>query len=132
MSRSGYLDYCDDTLALGRWRAQVLSATRGKRGQALFKDLAAAMDAMPVKRLISEALECKGEHCALGVVGAKRGVDMEHIDPEDSEVVAANFDIASQLACEIVFQNDENGPWGGETPEERWTRIRAWVQEQIK
>ena len=34
MGRHGYTDDCDDDpLALGRWRAQVASSIRGKRGQ---------------------------------------------------------------------------------------------------
>ena len=41
MSRSGYCDDYgdDDPLALGRYRAQVNSAIRGKRGQALLRRL---------------------------------------------------------------------------------------------
>jgi len=49
MTRHGYVDDSEDTLAYGRWRAQVQSAIRGKRGQAFLKELAAAMDAMPEK-----------------------------------------------------------------------------------
>ena len=55
MSRSGYVD-CDDPLAAGRWSAQVKSAMRGKRGQAFLRELASAMDAMPVKELIADEL----------------------------------------------------------------------------
>ena len=99
MSRSGYHDDCDDYLEYGRWRAQVRSATRGKRGQALFKELAEAMDAMPVKRLITEVLKAKdGSVCALGVVGQKRGLSIEEIDPDDSGIPVAEVPFHIQPA----------------------------------
>ena len=132
MSRSGYSDDIDDILMLGRWRGMVTSATRGKRGHKLFKDLLEALDAMPVKELIDEVLEDSEGVCALGCLGKKRGLDMTNLDPEEPELVAKAFDIAPCLAQEIVFENDEAGPYGGETPSERWIRIRKWVSEQIK
>jgi hypothetical protein len=168
MSRSGYCDDLDDPLALGRWRAQVRSATRGKRGQKLLRDMLAALDAMPEKRLVSGVLEVsseidernaqkwvdmfkdpdaanryrehyvatrpssfkEGDVCALGALGRVRGLDMTELDPEQPESVAAAFDVAEPLAREIVYMNDE-GTWRIETPEERWTRMRAWVESQI-
>jgi hypothetical protein len=50
---------------------------------------------------------------------------MQTLDPDEPEDVAATFDIATQLAQEIVYENDE-GPYG-ETPKQRWTRMRDWV-----
>ena len=35
------------------------------------------------------------------------------------------------MAAEIVFMNDE-GSYLAETPEQRWTRMRKWVGEQLK
>lgn len=130
MSRSGYIDDYDDDLQLGRWRGMVASATRGKRGQKLFRDLLAALDAMPEKALITEELEADGNVCALGALGLQRDIDMANLDPEEPEHVAAAFDIATCLAQEIVYMNDE---WGGrnETPEQRWARMRGWVSKQI-
>lgn len=130
MSRSGYSDDLDP-LTLGRWRGQVSSAIRGKRGQALLRDTLAALDAMPVKELITNELVADGQFCTLGVVGAKRGIDMQKIDPGDSDLVAKAFNIAEPLAQEIVFMNDE-ASWHAETPAQRWSRMRAWVAEQIK
>lgn len=77
MSRSGYTDdYDEDPLANGRWRAQVKSAIRGKRGQAFLRELADAMDAMPEKVLIAEELvDADGDACAIGVVCKARGID---------------------------------------------------------
>lgn len=60
MSRSGYHDDLD-TLELGRWRGRVASAIRGKRGQKLLRDLLAALDAMPEKRLVSDVIEVSAE-----------------------------------------------------------------------
>ena len=132
MSRSGYSDDVDNW-ALIRWRGMVASATRGKRGQAFFKDLLAAMDEMPVKELIAEDLEVPetGEVCALGCLGKKRGVDLAALDPQEPDAVAKVFDIAPCLAQEIVYENDE-GTSILETPAERWTRMRKWVEAQIK
>jgi hypothetical protein len=45
--------------------------------------LVAALDAMPDKRLIAHELRKNGEVCALGSVGAARGLDLEALDPED-------------------------------------------------
>jgi hypothetical protein len=113
-----------------RWRGQVASATRGKRGQQLIKDAIEALDALPEKKLIARDLECNGQYCTLGAVGAKRGIDLKPLDPEDYEAVAATFDVASPLAREIVFMNDE---WGNydETPEGRWFRMRNWLASQL-
>lgn len=139
MSRSGYSDDCDN---LALWRGAVDAAIHGKRGQALLRDLRDALDAMPVKRLIAGELVEDGEYCALGVLGAKRGMDMEHIDPDDSERVGKMFNIARAMAAEIVYVNDEEGAqyadvagvwrYVPESPEIRWARVRKWVDEQIK
>lgn len=108
MSRSGYSDDIDHW-ALLRWRGQVASAIRGKRGQKLLRELAEALDAMPVKELYQDALKTnEGQFCALGVVGNARGIDLEAIDPEDPDCVASAFDIAHQLAQEIAYLNDEH------------------------
>lgn len=129
MSRSGYSDDIDNW-ELIKWRGQVASAIRGKRGQKLLKELAEAMDAMPIKRLIAHELKENGSYCALGVVGEKRGIAIENIDPSDAETVAKEFDIAEQLAKEIVFHNDEGcSDW--ETPEDRWKYMREWVGSKI-
>lgn len=131
MSRSGYSEDCDDQWAHIRWRGQVASATKGKRGQKLLTELADALDSMAVKELITNSLKDEnGNFCTLGVLGAKRGLDMSGIDPERSEVVADAFDIAEPLAREIVFENDENTHYM--TPSERWEYMRKWVQRKIK
>lgn len=136
MSRSGYNDddcECDTAaaLALGRWRAQVASAIRGQRGQTFLQEMVAALDAMSEKRLIANDLVRDGQVCAIGALGAARGIDMSRLDPDDYDAVADAFGIAHQLAQEIVWANDEAGSYK-ETPEARWQRMREWVANRIK
>lgn len=134
MSRSGYNDCCDiEQWDLIRWRGAVASAIRGKRGQAFLKEMLAAMDALPEKRLITGELQDAYDPnavCALGAVGLARGQDMSQIDPEEHEEVAAEFDVAHAMACEILWENDECGP-RKETPEARFLRVRAWIENRI-
>ena len=131
MSRSGYSDDYDAG-QITMWRGQVASAIRGRRGQRLLRDLRAALDAMPNKALIANELEtAEGEVCALGAVGKMRGLDMSNLDPEDSDTVADTFDIARQMACEIVFINDEASIYP-ETPEQRYERVRRWVESKLR
>ena len=128
MSRSNYTDDLDNW-ELIKWRGQVASAIRGKRGQALLRDLLAALDAMPAKRLIAYEFEDEGEHCALGALGFARGMDLTDLDPADSDMVAVAFNIAAPLAREIMFMNDD---YPRHTPEKRWQIVRQWVEEQIR
>ena len=129
MSRSEYTEDCDGWDFV-RYRGAVTSAMRGKRGQVLLIELADAMDAMQVKELIAHELVKQGGVCALGVVGQKRGIALESIDPEDSRTVAEQFNIANAMAQEIVFVNDE-AAWDDESPQQRWSRMRRWVDINI-
>lgn len=130
MSRSGYSEDRDDQWALIRWRGAVASAIRGKRGQAFLHEMLDALDALPEKKLVALELESEGQVCAIGAVGRSRGVDMKTLDPEDYEGVAAAFGVATPMAQEIVWMNDEAGPWK-ETDEQRFERMRRWVVRQI-
>lgn len=131
MSRSNYSDECDGW-ALIRWRGAVNKAIKGARGQQLLKEMLAALDAMPVKRLITnDLIQPTGEVCALGCLGKARGVNMDDIDPEDPESVATLFGVAPALVQEIAYMNDDYYRWIT-TPEKRWELIRGWVAKQIK
>ncbi len=137
MSRSGYSDdYDDENGALAMYRGVIASATRGKRGQRFFRDLVAALDALPAKRLVANNLEADGEVCALGAVGKYRGIDLEPLEDCDTLDLGSKFDIAAQLAAETMYENDEGYymRYGElpETPEHRWMRIRKWAAEQIR
>jgi len=129
MSRSGYSEDLDNWQLI-KWRGMVASAIRGKRGQKFLTELLAALDAMPEKRLIADELEAEGEVCAIGALGRVRGVDMSELDPECPDQVASVFDIAECLAQEVVYENDECSRYQ-ETPEQRWTRMRAWLVSKI-
>ncbi len=146
MGRSGYIedcgDYDDDNRSL-LWRGAVKSAMRGKRGQAFLKELLAAMDALPAKRLVAGDFEApetgmpfalRRDVCALGAVGRARGVDMQkgefaYGEDANAENIAGEFGIAHALASEIMYANDEGSY--RETPEARFERMRKWVADQI-
>lgn len=91
-----------------------------------------ALDSLPNKRLIKGELEEDGEVCAIGSVGLRRGIDMSNIDPHDRESLSAAFGIPSALAAEIMYENDDANHWKKETAEQRWQRIRNWVENNIK
>lgn len=131
MSRSGYTDDMDDTWQFIKWRGQVASAIRGTRGQELIADLLKALDSLPEKVLITEELvNEEGDVCALGAVGKLRGIPkLEAIDPEDPDQVASAFNIAPQLAQEIVYLNDE---YEDATPQVRFERMRKWAISHLK
>jgi hypothetical protein len=112
MSRSGYTDDIEDNWRLIMWRGRVASAIRGKRGQALLRDLLAALDAMPDKRLYPNRFgTADGEFCALGALGAARGTKMDDLgdadDGCDERLVAERFGVAAPLVQEIMYENDE-------------------------
>jgi hypothetical protein len=129
MSRSGYSEDLD-SWDLIRWRGQVTSAIRGKRGQQFFRDLVMALDAMPEKVLIAKELENDEGVCALGSLGKARGIDISVIDPENPQQVSEMFNIAQCLAQETVYINDERGGWN-ESPQHRWERVRRWAENQL-
>lgn len=138
MSRSGYSDECEN---LWLYRKAVENAIRGKRGQDFLRELLAAMDAMPVKRLIADELvDAEGSFCTLGVIGAARGVDLKALDYTDPDALGEAFGIARSMAAEIEFENDDYfsfhnyaaGRYESETPEQRWERMRHWVASNIK
>lgn len=133
MNRSGYSDDEDDQLAYGRWRAQVASAIRGKRGQAFLRELAAAMDAMPEKELFAgELIGPGGGCCTLGVVCQSRGIDVTGWNLDDAGRIARELGIAEQLVREIENLNDDAAwHYDDDTPERRWQRMRAWVESKI-
>ena len=129
MSRS---DYTDDGEAVNLWRGAVASALRGSRGQAFLREMLASLDALPEKKLIAaDLVSPAGEVCALGAVGKSRSLPMETVVPEDYESVARLFGIAEAMQREIVFLNDEGGPYD-ETPDARWRRMRNWVVRNIR
>lgn len=110
----------------------MASAIRGKRGQSFLKEMLAALDALPAKRLIRNELQDEYEHnavCALGAVGRARRLPMDTVDPYDHESVASLFGIPHALASEVMFMNDD--AWWRLPPDELFTKMRGWVESQI-
>ena len=131
MSRSGYSEDCDG-YELNLWRGAVNQAIKGKRGQAFLREALAALDSMPEKRLIQDSLHdpVAGEFCTLGIVGAKRGMNLEAMENYEPKTIARAFGISLALAAEIMFENDESCSYR-QTPETRWARMSAWVESNI-
>jgi len=132
MSRSGYTDdEGDDPLQYGRWRGRIKSAIRGARGQQFLRDALAALDAMPEKRLIvEELLDDEKEVCTLGAVLIAKGADPSQFDPHDHDGLGKALNIAPCLVQEIEFENDDE--WAPTTPEQRWQRMRRYIEKLIK
>jgi len=108
MSRHGYNEDCDGLWAMIRWQGAVASAIRGRRGQALLRRMAEALDAMPDKRLIAgDVVREDGSCCALGAIAKREGINVGHLDPEDADKVAITFNVAPALAREVTYQNDD-------------------------
>lgn len=154
MSRSGLSDDCDEQWMFAAYRGRVSNATRGKRGQKFYREMLAALDAMPKQELHAEVFDesADGKVCALGALCRVKGIDTTEFDPEDdyaAEVLAGKLDVADCLTREVIYWNDEgghnryihlehrnlHGEWSAtllESPYERWQRMRAWVAKQIK
>lgn len=137
MSRAEYSDDLDQWMMI-RWRGQVTSAIRGKRGQAFLRELLAVLDAMPEKKLVRGEFELEGAYCALGAVAKARGLPLEQFDPDDATRVGKHFNIANPLAREIMFENDEFIHWDPAIgrvreidDEGRWRHMREWVAQRI-
>lgn len=136
MSRSGYCEDIGDVENYGLYRATVARAIRGKRGQAFLREMAAALDAMPEKKLIANALVEDGtngyECCAIGAVCLARGTDVSKVNYEDPEEVAKAVGISRSLAAEIEWENDEGfESYKEDAPQKRWRYMRKWVESNL-
>lgn len=134
-----------DWLQWGRWSAAAKKAIGGKRGQALLRELEAALLALPNKRLIAGDFTENGEVCALGALAVKRKTDSgtdrlracHEVGEEfaniydDSQAVAEHLSMTHTLAWEVMEKNDNNRFYSS-TPGQRYEGVLAWVREQIK
>lgn len=133
MSRSGYSDECEN---IELYRRAVENAIKGKRGQAFLREMAKALDEMPEKKLIADELVSNEGVCAIGAVCKARCLDVSEIDYDNPDSVARVVGISRSMAAEIEYMNDEAYRdayyyRGTETPEQRWIRMRQWVQENL-
>jgi hypothetical protein len=124
------------------WARAQRNALVGKKGQAVLRELETALVALPTKRLIHGALCEQGEVCALGALARQRGVSEEEMATQRGEYAhdiawwaKDRLGVTEALATAVQWQNDE-AEWywqkQGETPEERYIRVLAWVRAQIK
>lgn len=67
----------------------------------------------------------------MGAYAKARGIDTNKTDADEPDQVAALFDVPHQLVREIAEYNDEMGMTRDETPEQRWVRMRAWINSKI-
>jgi hypothetical protein len=139
MSRNYYSEDYEENAMHFLWPAIIARSINGKRGQKFLNALATAMDEMPEKRLIAGRLITpEGECCTMGVICKARNIDVSDIHYNDPEEAAKLLNISPTMAFEIVFQNDDYfdyNPHIGktqETPDERWIRMRAWVDSKIR
>ena len=138
MGRSGYSDDCDN---IELYRAAVHRAMDGRRGQKALRNLLVALDAMSIKELGSGTFQRATCPCSLGVLARHLNLDVDDLEPTehgpddygevDRDTVGQRFDIAPSMAAEVMFMNDE-ASYGVESPEERWTRMRGWVVNNLQ
>lgn len=136
------------------WEHNTLRNFSGKAGQAALRELRDALLALPEKRLIETRLaDEKGNVCALGALAVQKrvaeGRDRAVVIAEMAEAVEADDDwidtweaeqqtlaeakacgMKTNMAVAIAWENDF-GPKRDETPEERYTRVLAWVEGRI-
>ena len=124
-SRSGYSNDADPWEHI-RWRGAVASALRGERGQALLREMLAAMLALPERKLIANDMERGGQVCSLGAVMRARGLDT---NIKDCAIIAARLGIAEAMTREVMAVNDYKD---GEAPEMRFERMLKWIEGKIR
>jgi hypothetical protein len=133
------------------WRASVVRARAGRRGQAVLAEMEAALLALPAKRLIEGAVSRDGEVCAIGALAvhrrvtggeqrafvlaaleeAWRGYDDEHDCDADAIARYLGQDVLRvtyTLAWEIQAVNDRDWHRTAPTPEERYEWVLEWVR----
>jgi hypothetical protein len=179
MSRVSYSEDEDYPGQFGIWNANVMRSVGGLKGQAVMREMEAALLALPDKRLVAHAVACDGDVCAVGAFLALKKARAEQlsmaeaIDALEAECGGADdqaYDETDQrgieagmprlVAWKLVALNDieidewkyvhgVQGPLTREraeygyrdyrgmtiqvpvTAEERYTRVLAWVREQI-
>ena len=160
MSRINWSDDEERPGQFALWQANCRRSCRGKSGRRELGELEAALLALPEKRLIHGALEDEhGGVCAIAAYAKHKGVDLSKFDLEYAsdevgiaagmprlvawKVVALNdIEIEDYYAyCEGPSRDPSNyspyydyrGIWTrfAWTPEERYTKVLAWVREQL-
>ena len=128
-----------------RFRGQVASAIRGRRGQATLKQAAEAMERLPRRQLITGEL-CDGTGvCVVGAViyddfkskglspkaawnklrGLSRKIGRDAYEIEEYAVKELGFTRA--LANEVQFENDEGAGFGLD-PRASYSGMLGWLR----
>jgi len=148
----------DEYQLYGLQQANTSRQLRGKKGQVFLRELLAALEALPEKKLIEGAVARGGHVCSLGAVALKRRVDAgEDRDKVLAELAAVDVDpyegepiwdwatrvlaVPSLIAWDIPQENDDDGYTGkyvdGKyvrqevTPEMRYDRMVRYVRGLI-
>lgn len=128
------------------WQANCERSLNGKKGQAALRELAAALLALPEKKLIADELENEaGEVCAIGALAKFKGKenpkigdsfgDFDELEANSDEIERATVSLAQELgvprmvAIAVVCENDDCFP--DPTPEQRYERMLAWVRRTL-
>jgi hypothetical protein len=140
--RIGWTDEEDKPGQFAIWHANVNRSVAGKRGQAMLRELHAALLALPEKRLVHEAIAADGEVCAIGAwLVAKReqaGEDRATVlaeyeavsDDDYTDAVAEEAGAPKLVAWRLVELNDIE--LDTVTPEQRYARVLAWVEKVLR
>lgn len=152
MSRFDCGDYDGEGPPPEFWWQTIRNALKGRRGQAVLRELKAALLALPEGRLIGSAVVREGEVCALGALARERlaagspltcyghrgtslaeleeklGEDLE--DEVGSVELGEALGLARALAWVIADENDEGGSFN-QTPEARYHRMLGWIESHL-
>lgn len=136
MSRILYSDDEDFPGQFELWQANCERSIQGKKGQTELKALREALLALPEKRLLAHQLYNKqGEVCAIGAYARHKGEDLTQWDPNGDEAnhdeVGAACGMPKLVAWSVVCQNDVCCGNTKITPEQRYSKMLAWVEEQL-
>lgn len=134
------------------WRQAARNALRGRKGQAVLRELREALLALSASRLLKGYFCHDGEVCALGALakyrlergqaipatfGRAQYTRLEEIErAEDVEdeyttmYLGEKMGLKKTLAWAVAWENDEGG-WDSDTPEQRYQRMSRWVEGQI-
>lgn len=158
MSRFNCCDYDGEGPPPEFWQQAVRNAIRGRKGQAILRELREALLALPQPRLISGSVAYEGEVCAIGALAASRLTkgpikltewfvstgsreigSLEELEERfgnwiDDEIgtveLGMSMGLTRALAWGISYENDE-GTWNTETPEQKYQRVLAWVDREL-
>ena len=122
------------------WQANCRRSRRGKKGQAVLREIEAALVAMPDKLIHKDVfVEANGETCAIGALAIQRRVQsgesrkeaaesLSMLCPYDTEEHGVDLGFPRMVAWSIAVENDDDRRT---TPEERYNRMLAWVRGEL-